>query len=100
MTPSPGRSKAMLSREQEAAARAAFAAGETQAQVAGKIGVTIDTLRARLRDQLADLRLPRRVNSGRRSRDPTEEEIYGRLTLMEQSAWTDEERAERWQRGG
>lgn len=100
MTPSAGRSKALLSREQEAAARAACSEGCTQAEVAERIGVTIDTLRARLRDQLADLKLPRRVNSGRRSRDPTEEEIYGRLTLIEQQAWSDEERAERWMRRG
>lgn len=77
--------------------RQAWIAGETQQQIANAIGVSVDTLKARLQDQLAGLPKRGRGTGGRRRpNDPTEEEIYGRLTLLEQAAWTDEEREQRW----
>lgn len=92
-----GTSRQSLTPDQERAARAAWEAGQTQGEIARLIGVSVDTLRARFRDQLADLPdRNRRQGSGRRPEDPTEEEIYGVLTLIEQAAWSDEERAERW----
>lgn len=92
-----GRRPRMLSPEQIRTARELWRQGTAQAEVAQRIGVTIDTFKARLRDQLADMPArPRRVNSGRRGCDPTEDEIYGRLTLIEQAAWSDAEREQRW----
>lgn len=93
-----GTLKTLLTREQERAVRAAWKAGRTQAEIAADLGVGQDLLRARLRDQLADLPRPGRGRrGGRRASDPTEEEIYGRLTLIEQAKWTDEERDAKWQ---
>lgn len=93
-----GTVKTMLSRSQEQAARRAWRAGRTQAEIAAELGVGQDLLRARLRDQLADLPRPGRGSrGGRRAVDPTVEEIYGRLTLIEQAKWTDEERESKWQ---
>lgn len=92
-----GSERALLTPAQLKEARDAWVAGESQAEIARKIGVSIDTFRARLRDQLA--RLPARSRgggSGRRGSDPTPEEIYGRLTLLEQASWSDEEREDRW----
>jgi hypothetical protein len=93
-----GALKTLLTREQERAVRRAWRAGKTQAEIAADLGVGQDLLRARLRDQLADLPRPGRGRrGGRRASDPTEEEIYGRLTLLEQARWTDEERDAKWQ---
>lgn len=87
----------MLTEEQLRTVRELWNAGVTQGEVAEKVGLSMDTLKARLRDQLADLPpRPRRINSGRRARLPTEEEIYGTLTLIEQATWSDEEREARW----
>jgi hypothetical protein len=87
----------LLTRDELRVVRVAWIAGETQGEIAARVGISIDTFRARLADQLSRLPpRPRRSASGRRTRDPTEEEIYGRLTLIEQSSWTDEERERRW----
>lgn len=95
-----GMRRQMLTHRQICVVRKAWADGETQSEIAARIGVSVDTIRARLKDQLSDL--PAR-NRGRLSRrrgvDPTEEEIYGRLVLAVQASWTDEERELRW-RGG
>lgn len=95
-----GTAKGLLSAGQLRVARRAWSNGLTQAEIAALIGVSVDTLRARLRDQLADL--PKRCHgavSARTGADPTEEEIYGRLVLLEQAAWSDEDRDRRWQGG-
>lgn len=93
-----GRAAGRLTARQIKAISRAWEAGESQQEIARKVGITIDILKARLADQLADLpRRPRRACSGRRVSDPTPEEIYGRLTLIEQRAWSDEEREDRWQ---
>lgn len=93
-----GSTKQLLTARQVRSVRRAWSAGETQGEIARTVGISIDTLKARLRDQLADLPKRRqRDGSGRRPDDPTEEEIYGRLTLLEQLAWSDEERSLRWQ---
>ncbi len=66
----------LLSAEQVEAVRSLHARGATQTEIASAVGVTIDHLRARLRDQLTDLPArPRRANSGRRGIEPTAEEI-------------------------
>lgn len=89
--------KTLLTRAQERAVRRAWAQGKTQAEIAADLGVGLDLLRARLREQLPDLpRRGRGRGGGRRTVDPTEEEIYGRLTLLEQARWTDEDRDLRW----
>lgn len=95
--PRRGAKKKLLNEEQMAAARAAWARGSSISEVAAEIGVSVDVMLVRLRDQLADLE-PRKAgsNSSRRPVDPTEEEIYGVLTLIEQRSWDDEERSKRW----
>jgi hypothetical protein len=86
-----------LTRDQERAVRRAWRAGATQAEIAAALGIGLDMLRARMREQLPDLpRRGRGRGGGRRTSDPTPEEIYGRLTLIEQASWTDEERELRW----
>jgi hypothetical protein len=87
----------LLTPEQEAAVRAAWASGATRDEAARAAGITVDLLLIRLKDQLADL--PRRGRGGLHRRptpDPTEEEIWGRLTAEIQDKWTDEERAAAW----
>ena len=92
-----GTLKTTLTRSQERAVRRAWRAGQTQAEIAASLGIGLDLLRARLREQLPDLpRRGRGRGGGRRTADPTPEEIYGRLTLLEQASWSDEEREERW----
>jgi hypothetical protein len=89
--------KRLLSPEQEQAARELWAAGGSRDEVARAAGVTVDVIRARLNDQLADL--PRRGRGGNRrppSPDPSPEEIWGRLVLEAQARWTDEEREKAW----
>lgn len=96
-----GSTAGYLSAAQAKQVRAAWKAGETQQEIASRIGVSVDTLRARLRDQLVDLpRRGRGAGSRRSGIDPTEEEIYGTLVFVEQASWSDEERARRWQGGG
>jgi DNA-binding CsgD family transcriptional regulator len=92
-----GSRRNVLTARQIQQVRQAWLAGETQQQIANAIGVSVDTLKARLQDQLASLPKRGRGTGGRRRpNDPTEEEIYGRLTLLEQQAWSDEERDQRW----
>jgi|LakMenEpi03Aug12_release.lakeMendotaPanAssembly.Ray.scaffolds.fasta_scaffold139762_2 hypothetical protein len=92
-----GRERQLLTAWQLAEARRTWLAGESIGEIARCIGVTVSVFNRRLCDQLADLPArPRRTNSGRRGNDPTEEEIYGRLTMLEQQNWSDEEREKRW----
>jgi hypothetical protein len=92
-----GSLKTLLTREQEQAVRRAWALGATRDECARVAGVSVGLIRQRLGDQLRDLpRRGRGAGGGRRHGDPTEEEIYGRLTLLEQAAWTDEERDAKW----
>lgn len=87
----------LLSRSQEREIRRAWLAGATRDEVARAAGVSVGLIRQRLEDQLADL--PRRGRGGgssRRVTDPTEEEIYGRLTVAIQATWTEEEREAAW----
>lgn len=87
----------LLNRSQVTVIRRAWRAGWTRDEVARAAGVSVGLIRQRLADQLADL--PRRGRGGggsRRVKDPTEEEIYGRLTLAIQATWTDEERHAAW----
>jgi hypothetical protein len=75
MTP-PAQPRKLLTPEQLARARELWLAGGSRDEVARGIGVTIDTLRARMADQLADL--PRRGRGGNRrapTPDPTPAEI-------------------------
>jgi hypothetical protein len=87
-----------LTKDQERAIRRVWASGGGWMDAARAAGIRVRLLRARLEDQLADL--PRRGRGAGRKRaaprDPTEEEIWGRLTLEIQATWTDEEREERW----
>jgi transposase-like protein len=95
-----GTERLLLSADQLAIVRKAWRNGETQGEIARRLGVSVDTIRARLRDQLADLpKRGRGAGATRTGEDPTEEEIYGRLVLLEQAAWTDEDRDRRWQGG-
>lgn len=69
----------LLSPEQEAAVRAAYARGATSAEAAFLAGVTVSVIQARLRDQIRDIRKGR-GKGGRRGKavDPTPEEIAER----------------------
>lgn len=94
-----GSPRRLLSKAQEQTIRRAWAAGETMQRCAWLAGVSLAVIRPRLEDQLADL--PRRGQGAgpkRRegARDPTPEEIWGRLTLEIQAGWSDEEREARW----
>lgn len=94
-----GSRKLLLDREQVAAVRRAWRAGLRRDEVARAAGITVSRLTARLKDQLVDLpRRGRGKGGGRRVEEyePTEDEIYGRLTLEIQAGWTDEQRAAAW----
>ena len=69
----------LLSPEQEAAVRAAYARGATSAEAAFLAGVTVSVIQARLRDQIRDIRKGL-GKGGRRGKavDPTPEEIAER----------------------
>jgi hypothetical protein len=71
--------KCLLSKEQETAARAAFARGATRDEVAFQIGVSRSILEGRLRDQLRDVRTGQGKHSNRRTVDPTPDEITQRI---------------------
>ncbi|NDC96543.1 hypothetical protein EB077_14660 [bacterium] len=87
----------LLNRSQERAIRRAWRAGLTRDEAARAAGVSVGLIRQRLADQLSDLpRRGRGRGASRRVTDPTEEEIYGRLTLAIQATWTDEEREAAW----
>lgn len=85
----------MLSPAQVETIRRAWAEGLRRDEIARLAGISIDTLSARLKDQLKSL--PRRGQGrggGHRpdGDDPSEEEIWGRLTKEIQAGWTDEQR--------
>ncbi len=85
-----------LPREIERTLRKLLRRGWTRDEAAAEVGITRSTLEARLRDQLADVR----VGQGRRERkrrtyvDPTPEEIEQRAAEI-RAAWTDDELHER-----
>ncbi len=92
----PAPAKKMLTRAQERHVRRLWRSGGCQQEIARAVGVTVDTLRARLRDQLADL--PKRGRGGGwrpPAPDPTPDEVRARL-LEVQARWTDEVRELRW----
>lgn len=79
-----------LTDAQVAEARRLWAEGASRAEIAATLGISIDTLRAREADQLADLpRRSRWLNSGRRGELPDEEEIRVRCAMLRQ-AWPEE----------
>lgn len=86
----------MLTPEQVATAKQMWNAGELEGDICFKISVTVDTFRARRRDQLKGL--PKRKqaggNSGRRAEEITDEEIEFRKKQI-QSTWSEEDRMER-----
>jgi hypothetical protein len=68
--------KRLLAPEQVTVARRLWAAGEPRDSIAVALGISVDTFRARLHDQLADLpQRERATNSARRGIDPTPTEI-------------------------
>lgn len=72
-----------LTADQEKTIRAAWLAGATQGEISILADVSIDRLRARLRDQLADLPpRDRRFGSDRRAAPPTPEEIAARAAML------------------
>ncbi len=76
-----------LTADQEQTIRAAWLAGATQGEISILADVSICRLRARLRDQLADLPpRDRRFGSGRRAAPPTPEEIAARAAMLRR-AW-------------
>jgi hypothetical protein len=90
-----GQRRILLTAAQEAAVRLAWKQGLRRDEIARLTGVSIDTLSARLKDQLSDLKRRGRGRGGGHrpaGRDPTEDEIWGRLTLEIQARWTDEQR--------
>lgn len=79
-----------LTDSQVAEARRLWVAGAPRAEIAMALGISIDTLRAREADQLADLpRRTRWLNSGRRGELPDEDEIRVRCAMLRQ-AWPEE----------
>jgi hypothetical protein len=84
-----------LTPAEEQTIRAALAAGFTRDEAAAEVGITRSTLDARLRDQLADLRVGRGRRERRRAPQPelTPDEIAYRTHLV-RSRWP----AERWLR--
>jgi hypothetical protein len=79
-----------LSAEQIEAAHQLWNAGAPADEIAAAIAISIDTFRARRRDQLRELPLRnRRANSGRRGVDPTPADIRVE-TAMLREAWPDE----------
>jgi hypothetical protein len=84
-----------LTAEEEQTIRAALAAGYTQDEAAAEVGITRSTPDARLRDQLADLRVGQGRRERRRAPQPelTPDEIAWRAHLV-RSRWP----AERWLR--
>ena len=84
--------KVNLSAEQLLEVRRLWAAGESQQGIASAIGITVDTFKARLRDQLEDLpKRPRTANSERRGIEITPDEIAIRAAEC-RARWT----PERW----
>jgi transposase len=71
--------KQLLTREQEALARAAFARGATRDEVAFLLGVSRSILEGRMKDQLRDVRPGQGRHSNRRTEDPSPAEIEQRI---------------------
>ena len=68
--------KVNLTPDQLLEVRRLWAAGESQQGIASAISITVDTFKARLRDQLEDLpKRPRTANSERRGIEITPDEI-------------------------
>ena len=87
----------LLTPDQERTVREQWAAGATRDEVARAAGVSVDVIRARLEDQLADL--PRRGRGGgwrKPTSDPSPEEIWGKLVFEAQAKWSDEDRERQW----
>ncbi len=81
-----------LTAGQLAEIRRLWAAGATQAEIAVAVDVSMDRLRARMGDQLADLpRRGRGAGGRRRESPPTPEEIHERAAML-RHGWP----AERW----
>lgn len=88
----------LLSRQQLATVRRLWREGVRRDEICRQVGITQHVLEARRRDQLANLGKRQRGQGGSRfGDDPTEEEIWGRLTLEIQATWTDEERQAAWE---
>jgi hypothetical protein len=83
-------SRIYLTDEQCERARLLWAGGQAAHEVAAAIGVTFDTFRARMADQLADLPpRSRAMTSGRRGEDPSPDQIRVRTAMLRRS-WPDE----------
>jgi hypothetical protein len=81
-----GRERSLLTGAQVNEIRRRWAAGETVAEITAATGLSVCRLKARLRDQLADLpQRDRRFGSGRRPAPPTEQEIHERAAMLRRS---------------
>jgi hypothetical protein len=88
----------LLTRQQLAKVRRLWREGVRRDEICRQVGITQHVLEARRRDQLANLRPRKRGQGGSRfGVDPTEEEIWGRLTAEIQATWTEEERQAAWE---
>jgi hypothetical protein len=91
-----GSTRRRLTAEQVALARQLWAEGLYRDEIARRLGVGVDVLIARRRDQLAGL--PKRTRGPRRACtptvDPTPAEIEERAAAIRET-WSDEEREER-----
>jgi len=86
-----------LTRDQIEVVTRAWREGLPRDEVCRLAGITIHVFEARRLDQLKGLKRRRQgVGGSRRPADPSEEEIWGRLTFEIQAGWTDEERAAAW----
>lgn len=94
-----GQRTAWLNAKQAKLVRRLWLSGVPCHQIAGSLGITYSTLRARLSDQLKDLpRRGRGAGGGHQPRepaDPTPEQIAERAAAVRQS-WSEEERELRW----
>jgi len=78
--------KRLLTADELALVEAAWAAGQSEAMIAQAIGITIDSFRLRRKDQLRHLPVrSRALNSGKRSPDPTPDEIEFRAAMVRRS---------------
>ena len=88
-----------LTDDQVRTIRGLWATGESQSAIAVAAGISMDTLKARLRDQITDLPArDRRANSGRRGVDPSPAEIIHATALIretwDESRWLPEPAAD------
>ena len=86
----------MLTDEQVKLARKMWGDGELECDICMKVGMTVDTFRARRRDQLKGLKKRKQAggNSGRRSEEITEKEVEER-TQQVQATWSEMDRIDR-----